>query len=348
MPRFCVVFWYFYAMNLQLRLEIFSQLHNNLKKCPESELRSIAFLAQQNNPWFNEENFFAAIDGILYLISEESLKMFSNTYAEIETHNKKIGLILAGNIPAVGFHDVFICLLAGCSINVKLSAEDKVLIPFLISEIKKINPLLADRCVFVEKLNLDEVDAVLATGSDNTARYFEQYFSRKPNIIRKSRTSVAVIKGNETLEDLTLLVEDIVRYFGLGCRNVSKLLVLADADIIPLLQVMEKRTGLTNFSKYDNNYLYYKSIYLVNREPFLDTENMMFKESELLSSPISVVYYQRFQTENDIKQYILENQEKIQCVVGKEEYISFGQAQNPTILEYADGVDVVAFLKSLD
>jgi hypothetical protein len=331
-------------MNLNQRIEIFQKLHQKLSAYTKNELSELAFKVEQNNPWFTESNFYYAFDGVLFLINDENLKNFSAKYTDYKDVNKKIGLVLAGNIPAIGFHDVLVALLSGGSVYCKLSSEDKVFIPFLIAELGTIDRDLAEKCHFVEKLNLDELDCVVATGSDNTARYFAQYFSKKPNLIRTSRTSVAILDGTENELELEALIDDIVLYYGLGCRNVSKILLLGNADIIPLLQKIEIRKELSNFSKYDNNYLYYKSIYLVNREPFLDTENMLFKETELLHSPISVLYYQRFGNKSEIENYLTLHEEKLQCVIGKGRKISFGQAQHPSILDYADGVDLRVFL----
>lgn len=334
-------------MNLTERIESFQLLHQKLQSYSQEELLSVAYMAEQNNPWFTENNFFSALEGIKTLISSDSLNAYLEEYKSLKDCDKELGLILAGNIPGVGFHDVLIGLLAGCTLKVKLSSEDKILIPFLIKELKTINPKLAEKCEFIERLDLDSLDGVVATGSDNTARYFEQYFSRKPNLIRKSRTSVAILRGDESQEELTLLVDDIVSYFGLGCRNVSKVLLLGETDIIPLLQLIEMRTELGAFAKYDNNYLYYKSIYLVNREPFLDTENMLFRETEILHSPISVLFYQKFATQLELDQYILENVDKLQCIIGKNEPIAFGQSQKPSILDYADGVDLRLFIEKI-
>jgi hypothetical protein len=334
-------------MSLQNHILSIQKLHENLSNFSKEDLKSLAWSAEQNNPWFTEGNFFNAYDGVLKLISPESLRLFSEKYDHIQESDKTVGLILAGNIPAVGFHDILICLLSGARIKAKLSSEDKILIPFILNELQKIDSSLAQKCEFVQKIILQDVDAIIATGSNNTARYFEQYFASKPNIIRKSRTSVAILDGTETEKDLELLTNDIVQYFGLGCRNVSKILVLADADIIPLLQKIEHRADLNNFSKYDNNYLYYKSIYLVNREPFLDTETMLFKETELLHSPISVLYYQRFKTSEELNNYLKTNEGELQCIVGKNQNIAFGQAQNPNILDYPDGVDIVDFLTQI-
>jgi hypothetical protein len=334
-------------MNLKNRIESLTKLHIILDQYDQNALKDLAFRMEQNNPWFTENNVLFAIKGISKLISPDSLKRFEEKYAKLSESNKSIGLVLAGNIPAVGFHDVLITVLSGAKAFAKLSSEDRVLLPFIWNELKQIDAELAAHCAFVERLDINALDAIIATGSDNTARYFEQYFSKKPNIIRKSRTSVAVLRGNESVSDLQALVGDITQYFGLGCRNVSKVLVLGETDIIPLLQEIEKHTVLSNFSKYDNNYLYYKSIYLVNREPFLDTENMLFKETELLSSPISVLYYQRFETEEAINNYITENKEKLQCVLGNKEKIGFGEAQSPSILDYPDGVDVREFISEL-
>ena len=317
-------------MNLENIVEVLEELYEKLAHYSENELEGLALQAERQNPWFTKNNFLMAYKGVLRLIDNDSLIQYKKRYETLELENKTIGLVLAGNIPAVGFHDILICLLAGCEIKVKLSSDDSVFPTFLINELKSVNSELGNRVIGVEKLVLDDVDAVIATGSDNTARYFEQYFSKKPNVIRKSRTSVAVLDGTETEEELRALTDDVFQYFGLGCRNVSKILTLKDTDLMPFLGELEKRKEFNDFSKYDNNYLYYKSIYLVNREEFLDTESILIKESEDLSSPISVLYYQRFNSHEEIESYLKLNDEKIQCIVGKEQ-IPFGGSQSPNI-----------------
>jgi Acyl-CoA reductase (LuxC) len=334
-------------MSLEKRLELVKDWKKSIENISNVEFDSLCFLIEQNNPWFTKLNIKHAWNGILSLLSNENLNLFSVKYSGINLLNKRIGLILAGNIPAVGFHDVLIAILAGAKAEVKLSSEDKILLPFLLNKLFEISPVSKNTIRFTEKLSLSDLDAIIATGSDNSARYFEQYFAKLPNIIRKSRTSIAILDGTETTEELVNLVEDIVRYFGLGCRNVSKILLKGNAQLFPLLQEIEKRSDLGAFSKYDNNYLYYKSIYLVNREPFLDTENMLFRETSDLHSPISVLFYQHVTTEQEIDDYVSQNQGKLQCVVGKGREVAFGQAQTPTILDYADGIDVMKFLQSL-
>lgn len=329
-------------------VNVLAKYHQRLASYSTLDLASVARKAEINNPWFTPANFFFAFEGIKQMLSPDSIAVFLKKYHDLEPiAQKKIGLVLAGNIPAVGFHDVLVVLLSGAQAVVKLSSQDKVLIPFLIQELAAVNEVLAGQITLVEKVVLDDLDAVIATGSDNTARYFEQYFSRKPNLIRQSRTSLAVLTGHETPEELQDLTHDIFLYFGLGCRNVSKILLLEGVDMMPLLAQLEKRTDVNNFSKYDNNYLYYKSIYLINREEFLDTETVLIRQNEQLHSPISVLYYQKFKTQTDIEQYIVDHQERIQCVVGKDRAIKLGGAQRPTILDYADNVDTRLFIQSV-
>lgn len=333
-------------MNKETLSLSFVKLQEKLSEFSREELLGLAKKAERENPWFTEKHFFMALDGVIKLCSEESLKVYQEKYDSMPLSDKMVGLVLAGNIPAVGFHDVLICLLAGCKLKIKMSSDDTILLTFILQELIKLHPEFKTRIDLVPKLVIDDVDAIIATGSNNTARYFEQYFSRKPNVIRKSRTSVAILNGSETQDQLKALTDDVFQYYGLGCRNVSKVLTFKNTDLMPFLGELEKRTEFNNHTKYDNNYLYYKSIYLVNREEFLDTESILIKESDDLNSPISVLYYQRFENENDLDSYLKINEKGIQCVVGANA-IDFGMAQYPGILDYADQLDVRVFIHSL-
>jgi hypothetical protein len=282
-------------------------------------------------------------------LAENNLNEFAARYAE-PAQSKKIGVVMAGNVPAVGFHDALCVLLSGHTLLAKLSKDDFALMHFLLTTLIKLEPELKEYVQFVERLN--EADAYIATGSDNTARYFHYYFSKKPHIIRKNRTSVAVLSGQETPAQLNRLGDDILRYFGLGCRNVSKLYVPKEYDFSGFfLNLEEKRNVYANHNKYFNNYEYNKSILLVNRTEHLDSGFLILTENQSLVSPLSVVYYETYSSAEQLKTEIESHSEKIQCIVGEmpaiEHTVPFGTAQLPGLSDFADGVDTMAFLEKI-
>ncbi len=332
-------------MTITERINSFEQLGEALSALTSGEKQSLYFSAESKNNWFNESSIESALAGIIKFLDRETLSTWAAQYEISESFSdKKIGLVMAGNIPMVGFHDLLCVLMAGHIALTKLSSQDEVLIKFLISMLRQISPEFADRVVFAERLN--DADAFVATGSDNTARYFHYYFGKKDHIIRKNRSSVAVIDGAETEEELKALGIDIFTYWGLGCRNVSKVLVPEGYDFIPLLDALAPYEYVADHHKYNNNYDYNKSILLVNRVPHLDTGFLLVQESENLVSPISVLFYQTYKDQNDLEAYLKAQEDKIQCIVGHDR-IPFGGAQYPSINDYADGVDTMQFLTGL-
>ena len=254
---------------------------------------------------------------------------------------------MAGNIPAVGFHDLMTIVLSGHACVVKLSSQDSFLMTTLIQKILTINPNLEIR--IVDKLN--EVDALIATGSDNSAKYFEYYFKTKPHIIRRNRTSVAILNGKETEADFLNLGKDITDFYGLGCRNVSKIYVPENYDFTKFYDSIEPLGDIFYHNKYKNNYDYNKSIYLVNMMPHYDNGFMILAPSDNLVSPISVVFYEEYKDEITLKDKIGANEDKIQCIVSKNAWfdksLNLGDAQKPKLWDYADGVDTMIFLLNL-
>ena len=333
-------------MNIIQRKEAFTKLGNWFINLNEEDLAGIVFKAHAENPWFNAQSILEALNGLGEMLSESEIERFCKQYYLTDSVQTKIGIVMAGNIPAVGFHDLMIVLLAGAKAVIKFSSQDKEVMMFILNKLIEIEPAFAKCVTPTLRMNLDELDGVIATGSDNTARYFEQYFGRIPNIIRKNRSSIAVLTGDETDEELDALGKDVFRYYGLGCRNVSKLLVPTDFDMVHLLDHLQPEKYVQYHSKFDNNYTYYKSIFLVNGDEHLDTGYSLFKPDDRLVSPISVVFYQKYDSLENVNSYIEENEEKIQCVVGKN-YIPFGQAQSPIIDDYADGVDTMQFVLGL-
>ncbi len=297
------------------------------------------------NPWFTVDNQKIAMRQWADLLTEDHIKNWLKNYS-ISKISKKVGLILAGNIPLVGFHDVISVVLSNHIPLIKLSSKDQRLIPFLLNKWKEFSDGQV-QFEFVEKLT--DFDAVIATGSNNTARYLEYYFKNHLNIIRKNRTSVAVLKGDETDEELQLLAKDIFQYFGLGCRNVTRIFIPQDFVIDRLFENFIGFQDVINHNKYANNYDYNRAVYLLNQEKFWDNNFVMLKEDDKLFSPLSVINFSRYESLDDVKKFIAENEENIQCVVAKEELglqsISFGEAQNPGLDTYADNVDTMKFLE---
>ncbi len=308
--------------------------------------------AKHSNPWFIESFVRFSLRQIaenLTPINIENWLRYYNSELLEEEKGKKIAIIMAGNIPLVGFHDLLSVLISGNKAIIKESSKDP-LIKKVVDVLMLIEPEFADYIRF-ENSTLNNFEAVIATGSNNTKRYFDYYFSSYPSIIRGHRNSVAVLSGNETNEDLLKLSDDIFIYFGMGCRSVSKVFVPKNYDISKLMLAFENYNSiLTNHSKYFNNYEYYKSIYLVNKTPFLDAGFVMLKRDEHLVSPLSVVYYEEYDSENELKKDLEVLTSNIQCIVSENELFSknhLGKAQYPALNDYADGIDVLKFCLEL-
>ncbi|KIC63861.1 acyl-CoA reductase [Chryseobacterium taiwanense] len=297
------------------------------------------------NPWFTDENQKFALQQWADLLTEDHIKNWLKEYSISKT-SKRVGLILAGNIPLVGLHDVISVVLSNHIPVIKLSSKDRYMIPFLL---KKWNEFSEGNVSFEFVEKLENFDAVIATGSNNTARYLEYYFKDRLNIIRKNRTSIAVLKGDETDEELQLLAKDIFQYFGLGCRNVTRLFIPQDFVIDRLFENFLNFQDVINHNKYANNYDYNRAVYLLNQEKFWDNNFVMLKEDDKLFSPLSVINFSRYSSLDDVKNFIAENEESIQCVVAKDELgldsVQLGEAQNPSLDTYADNVDTMKFLE---
>lgn len=311
----------------------------------DSDIELLLKRSEIENPWFTIDNQKFALQQWTDLLTEENIKNWLGNYS-ISKISKRVGLILAGNIPLVGFHDVMSVVLSNHIPVIKLSSKDKYMIPFLL---KKWNEFSNENVSFEFVEKLENFDAVIATGSNNTARYLEYYFKNHLNIIRKNRTSVAVLKGDETHEELQLLAKDIFQYFGLGCRNVTRIFISQDFVIDRLFESFIGFQDIINHNKYANNYDYNRAVYLLNQDKFWDNNFVMLKEDDKLFSPLSVINFSRYESLDDVKTFIAENEENIQCVVAKKELelnaISFGEAQNPGLDTYADNVDTMKFLE---
>jgi len=310
------------------------------------EFDEIIEQAGYKNGWFTKENIHFAITSWGDLLTEDSLEEWIAPYSlEIGTP-KKIAVIMAGNIPLVGFHDFLSILITGHAVIIKPASNDTILLPFIIKILEEFEPDFKTK-IEITKGQLTKFDGVIATGSNNTARYFEYYFGSKPNIIRKSRNSVAVLTGTENETQLRALGADIFRYFGLGCRSVSKLYVPKDYDFSSFFEAIESYHSILDHHKYNNNYDYNKAVYLMSEFPFLDNGFFMVKEDENYASPIGTAFYEHYTSKADLVTKLSKEQDKLQCIVAENfmaNEIYFGETQIPQLSDYADGIDTVEFL----
>lgn len=337
-------------MTLAQRLTAFVRLGERLSSLSEDELADISRRAGAHNTWFDAPNVRTALTGVAAMLREAELRTWLAPYGELAPPApRRVAVVMAGNIPLVGFHDMLSVLISGHWLDAKLASTDPWLPRWLSEELIKIEPAFTECIRFVELVK--EADAVIATGSDNTARYFDYYFARKPHIIRRNRTSRAVLSGYETSEELALLGEDIFRYYGLGCRNVATLLVPPGYDFPKLLDALLPWSFVLEHHKFRNNYDYQKSILLVNRVPHLDTGFLLVREAPEPVSAISVLHYQFYDGKAELDAKLAELADKTQVVVSAGGWLSgsvpFGQAQYPHVWDYADGVDTLAFLSQL-
>jgi Acyl-CoA reductase (LuxC) len=338
-------------MKIKQRIEAFSNLGNLLKSTYGQQLiEEWAYRAHQKNNWFTPENTTLAISSIANcFLSIEKLENWASKYEIKDTAPKKIGVIMAGNIPLVGFHDALVVLISGNILYAKLSSQDDFLLKALIEQLLIIEPAFENQIVFAEKMN--DIEAIIATGSDNSSNYFEYYFKHIPNIIRKNRSSIAILNGNESAETMAKLGADMLQYYGLGCRNVSKLFVNEDFKPDFFYENIENLGDVMLNHKYKNNYDYNRSVLLVNRTVHFDNNFLILKESEELISPISVIFFEKYKSLEGLKSKLSDKLDKIQCTISEngwfEGSLSIGEAQNPSLFDYADGVDTMAFLCKL-
>lgn len=320
-------------------------------------------LARENNGWFTQENILFALEGWAASLTQEKLtlwlKNYETAFAKMDqtttnvSEEKTIAVIMAGNIPLVGFHDFLSVLISGHHFVGKQSSNGKHLLPYIAKYLEYAESSFKGRIAFTEE-KLPAHDAVIATGSDNTARYFEYYFGKKPNIIRKNRNSVAVLTGEETEEQLKALGEDIFRYYGLGCRNVSKILVPENYNFDAFFNAIYPWNDIMNGAKYANNYDYNKAVYLMSLFDLLENGFLMLKEDKSYGSPIATLFYEKYDSLEGLITTLASDSDKIQCVVGsnfhesvQDSIVSFGKTQKPELHDYADGIDTIAFLTSL-
>lgn len=305
--------------------------------------------AHESNGWFTNGNVLKAVHSWSILLNKENLNQWTSKYKLTVKNPKTVGVIMAGNIPLVGFHDFISVLISGHKVCIKQSSSEVQILPMLVKYLEYFDAEFKDNISFVKE-KLEGFDAVIATGSDNTARYFEYYFGNYPNIIRKNRNSVAVLTGKEKNSDLKALGEDIFRYFGLGCRSVSKIFVPENYDFDLLFNAIYDYKEVMNYDKYVNNYDYNKAVYLMSQYQLLENGFLMLKEDPNYASPIATLFYEYYSDTASLKNKLKTDREKIQCVVNPyfdKDNINFGKTQTPALWDYADGVDTISFLEQL-
>jgi hypothetical protein len=332
-------------MNLQHRIDLLVQLGRYILSGEESWLQA-KNTASQKNSWFTPSFIDLATRNIAgRFLTKEILSQWviKQNIPANNSNPKTIGVIMAGNIPLAGFHDFLCVFITGNKNRIKPSSKDETLLKHLAEKLIEWEPALKNEIVFADMLK--GCDAYIATGSNNTSRYFDFYFGKYPNIIRRNRTSVAILDGQETNKDLEQLADDVYLYFGLGCRNVTKLYVPSGYDFIPLLNTFNKYNFLADNHKYKNNYDYNLALLILNKQVYMSNESLVLVEDKSLFSPISRLNYEFYRDKPDAEKQLAGNND-LQCIVGKD-HIPFGQAQYPELDDFADGVNTVEFLLSL-
>jgi len=331
-------------MNLEERITLMVKLGNYLLEESE-ELEAVKKKAFEKNKWFTEEFINYSFKNIsTHFLNEEKLKAWVQHYhIDDNIHAQTIGIVMAGNIPLVGFHDFLSVFITGHHQRIKLSDKDEVLIKHIIEKIVQWNKKAA--AVVSIKSMLKDCDAYIATGSNNSARYFQLYFGKYPSIIRSNKTSVAVLSADETFGQLDCLADDVFIYFGLGCRNVTKIYVPENYDFKMLLNSFKKYNYFSDLTKYRNNYDYNLALFIMNNQYYMTNENIILVKNDNVFSPVSVLNYSFYQDEKAVFEE-LEQDKNIQCIVG-EKHIPFGKSQEPGLFDYADGIDTIQFLLGL-
>ena len=329
-------------ISLSQRINLLSELGTYMSQ------NSIEWMDAQDravgaNAWFTPAHVSLAVENITdQFLQKDKIQQWLADYT-LANEAKTVGIVMAGNIPLVGFHDFLCGFVSGHHLLLKLSSKDEVLMKHLLDKLTEWEPEVANQVQIAERLN--NCDAYIATGSNNTARYFEQYFGKYPHIIRKNRTSVAVLDSAETDEELALLADDVYLYYGLGCRNVTQICVPRDYDFARLLNIFNKHNEYADLNKYKNNYDYHLAIYLLNRIPYMSNESLLMVENDMPFSAVSVLHYKYYDNKEELITQ-LESSMDIQAIIGKG-FIPFGDSQKPALSEYADGVDTMAFLCEL-
>jgi hypothetical protein len=330
-------------MNIQARIDAFFTLGAKYLTVQNPSFLDAKWKANNQNAWFLPEFIDQSTNQIVeQFLQKDILTTWTDLYPVIsnENTNIKVGIVMAGNIPMVGFHDLLSVLIAGHTAIVKLSSKDTVLIQFVIDALKEIHPEFETLIIVQEQLK--NCDAYIATGSNNAGQFFDQYFGKYPNIIRKNKTSVAILDGSETLDELDMLADDMMLYFGMGCRNVTQVWVPTGYDFIPLINALKKYSYLADQHKFKHNYDYQLALLLMNRQFYMDAGGILMSENPSPFAAISQIHYQYYEPGTTPNL----NPTAIQCLVGKTG-LPFGSLQKPSISQYADGVDTLAFLSTL-
>lgn len=310
----------------------------------QSKLAEKAFLS---NPWFTNENVKRAINGVAGWLNPEVLTDWLNAYDLVDEKPVVTGVVMAGNIPLAGFHDFLSVLISGNILNAKLSTQDAELMPLLSQELIRINPLWKTRVHFCDQIG--NTDAVIATGSNNTARYFEYYFRNRPLLLRRNRNSIAVISGNETETELSGIAEDALSYFGLGCRNVSLIFMPEGYSLEKITRALFSMNHIMSHHKYANSYGYQRTLLLMDLQPFTDTGFCLLRESDIPGSPVGVIHYAFYKNPEEVVKWAEENNDKLQCITGSisPSVVPHGMAQYPGVKDYADHTDTISFLSGI-
>lgn len=335
------------------RFEALVKLGIHLKKFTAqdsdfAELQNSIEKAKQANGWFTQASIELVLKSWGSALEKSAIQNWLRTYTLPVENPKKVALILAGNIPMVGFHDLICIWVSGHTAQVKCASKDKILLPYMTRFLERETGHSSFE--YVEE-PLTEYDAVIATGSNNAARYFEHYFGHCPNLIRKNRNGIAVLDGNETKQELEGLGSDILQYFGLGCRNVAKVYLPKDYDLNLLFGGLYPYSEVIQHAKYANNYDYNKAVFLMSEHDFLDNGFFIIKNDPAFSAPIGCLHYEYYTDLHELKEHVKTNQEKLQCIVSNlaiERAIPFGTAQQPALWDYADQVDTLEFLSDLN
>ena len=346
-------------MNLNNRITLFVKLgrffsdyiNNNLESLEKNKFDKAINESILHNSFFSKKNILKSLLSWSNVLTKKSIDDFlSNYLIKNKKREKKIAIIMAGNIPLVGFHDFFCVIISGNFAVIKLSSKDSHLFKFILSFLVKENPDFSTKFDVVEN-KLQIFDAVIATGNNISANQFELYFKKYPKIIRKNRHSIAILNGNETKKEIELLANDIFYYYGLGCRNVSKIFIPNNYNLDILFKSFVLWNEVINKNSYSNNYNYYRAIYLLNKEVFFDNGFVLLKESEKIGSPVGTIYFEYYKSDNQIKEMIKKNNDKIQCIVSNNNYpktIKFGETQMPNLNDFADDIDTFNFLLKLN
>ncbi len=335
-------------LSKQKIINAFNQLSAQLLN-PDEELFTLIQQAQIYNAWFTPENVENAVKSVGNSLQQDKVEHWLNKYPEATNNPKTIALVLAGNVPMVGLHDILCVLASGNKAQIKLSSQDKFLIPFVLKQLCKIENAFTERISFTDRL--ENFDAVIATGSNNSARFFDYYFGKYPHIIRKNRNSIAIINGEETSSDFLELGKDIFRYFGMGCRNVSKLFVPKGYDFVSFFEGIEGYKDIIHHTKYANNFDYNLTLLIMGNVKHYQNLFLMISENESHASPMSSLYFEYYSDLTYLKNKLEKEESIIQCVVSKDGFFSdsipFGKSQEPELWEYADGMDTLQFLHNL-